>query len=157
MTAPTDTCDHKRVPRVDGVYWSEYKWCTSKLFIGAIYWPPTKEGGNDSTGRRYERRVKQLLQNMDTLSAYGIVIIHGDLNARMGTNFIQNSIDKKTNSHEWHLRAFIPGSTYTFMTDCGSLFPDQTLGKLTGYMDVHDACVGTTGRMRGMTAAQQAS
>jgi cellulose synthase/poly-beta-1,6-N-acetylglucosamine synthase-like glycosyltransferase len=63
---------------------------------------------------------------------------------------------KKTNSHEWHLRSFISGSKYTFMTDCGTLFPDPTLGRLSNYMEEHNECVGTTGRMRGMTSEQQA-
>ena len=37
MTAPTHTCDYEKIPRIDGVCWSEYKWCKSKLILGAVY------------------------------------------------------------------------------------------------------------------------
>ena len=36
---------------------------------------------------------------MDALTAHGVTIAHGDLNARMGTKFIYDSTDIETDSH----------------------------------------------------------
>ena len=85
---------------VDGVNWTEYNWCGVRLFIGAVYWPPARSQGNKYCDLRYEKRVETTIKNMDTLCEYGIVILHGDLNATMGTEYVSKTAGKlKKNSH----------------------------------------------------------
>ena len=89
----------KMIPDIHGLCWSEYNWCGTRLFVGAVYWPPTRKGDNEATRKRYSRRVKKIIGIMDKLSNFGIVLLQGDLNAQMGRKFVKESPSGKTNSH----------------------------------------------------------
>eukprot|EP00122_Pirum_gemmata_P008004 Pgem_evm1s7366 len=64
---------------------------------------------------------------------------------------------KKTNSHEWFFRAFVPefNATYAFSTDCGTLYAPNCLRDMICYLHNHKDVSAVTGRQRVMDTDMQ--
>lgn len=77
---------------------------------------------------------------------------------RLLSLIIKRHNQKKINSHEWGLRAFghVGQCNYVLTTDCGTLFDPNCVQNLFEYMEANAGCVACTGRLRVMTAEQQA-
>ncbi len=88
---------------VKGVMWTEYEWCGARLFLGSTYWPPLRSKVGDRIKRNntlpdYKVRIDELIKTMDVLDTMGYVILTGDLNARFGDAFTDNTEDTNPNS-----------------------------------------------------------
>ena len=75
----------------------EFDWCGTKLFLGAVYWPPDTNTTKVKGYNKYEKQVQQTLHTMNYLNNFGMVILHGDPNARMATAVVKSSDDNQTN------------------------------------------------------------
>lgn len=64
---------------------------------------------------------------------------------------------RKANSHEWFFNSFAKefDVTFTFATDCGTLYAENCLINLIEYMERHENVAGATGRQRVMSQDMQ--
>ncbi|EGD80828.1 hypothetical protein PTSG_01414 [Salpingoeca rosetta] len=97
--------------------------------------------------------------NIETWTVEPVFIEPEELpGARMHiTLIVKRDNRRKHNTLEWFFRSFAVeyGAEYSFTTDCGTLFQNDTIYHLARHLDLFPRCGGVTGRQRVMSAKQQ--